>query len=291
MGQKISFPIGKSSFDIVRMGKQIHKYKGNSVVIINLMMRIGANVARRAFRNCPRLFSTSAEPFVFTKENFLAPDLPSGLAILDVPLVLATDESLQGFGKIVHDPDEFTTDRKTFEIVKWPVQGWRQLDPQTGDEAGTTEGNFDVHWKGDFFYGKNLAIATVNNTYLDGLSTAPEFASTVEPTGDGESIFLWMSDYHPDGGQLFWPLEPIPFVVNLAPATCGDDVKPDDMRAFLVPEGKGVYFHPGTWHNGVYVRPEHSPARFLTRQGRVHARVSCSWAAEFDTLLKVPLSL
>jgi len=27
-----------------------------------------------------------------------------------------------------------------------------------------------VHWVGDFYYGKNLAIATVNNTYLDGLA-------------------------------------------------------------------------------------------------------------------------
>ena len=236
-----------------------------------------------------RRLSSTEEPFVFTKENFLAPKLPCGLQILDVPLVLATDESLKGFGRIVQDPDEFTTSKNNFEIEKWPVQGWRQLDPETGDEAGTTEGYFDVYWKGDFFYGNNLAIATENNMYLDGLGALPEVASSEAPKGDGKSIYLWMSDYHPDGGQLFWPLEPIPFCVNLAPASCGDDVKPEDMRAFLIPEGKGVYFHPGTWHNGVYVSPKHSPARFLTRQGRVHARVSCSWAAEFESLLKVPL--
>ena len=75
------------------------------------------------------------------------------------------------------------------------------------------------------------------------------------------------------------------------PAATGDDVTPDDMRAFYVPAGKGVYFHPGTWHNGVYVAPEHSPATFLTRQGRVHARVSASWASEFGLLLRVPLRL
>ena len=105
------------------------------------------------------------------------------------------------------------------------------------------------------------------------------------------SIYLWMSDYHPDGGQLFFPRSPIPFVVCLGPAAVGDDVTPSDMRAFYVPTGKGIYLHPGTWHNGVYIQKQYSPATFLTRQGRVHARISASWAGEFKTLLKVPLEL
>ena len=46
-----------------------------------------------------------------------------------------------------------------------------------------------------------------------------------------------------------------------------------------------------TWHNGVYVHKDHAPAQFLTRQGRVHARVGVSWAQEFKTLLRVPLTL
>lgn len=148
-------------------------------------------------------------------------------------------------------------------------------------------------WEGDFFCGKNNAIATTNNTYLDGLAVMPEVASREEKSaaGDGNTIHLWMSDYHPDGAQLFWPLKPVPFVVALGPAACGDDVTPADMRAFYVPAGRGVYFHPGTWHNGVFVCKEHAPVSFLTRQGRVHARISVSWAAEFNTLLKVPLRL
>ena len=85
-------------------------------------------------------------------------------------------------------------------------------------------------------------------------------------------------------------MESIPFVVCLGPAACGDDITPADMRAFSVPAGKGVYFHPGTWHNGVYVHPKHAPAAFLTRQGRVHGRISASWATEFEALLhlKIP---
>ena len=101
------------------------------------------------------------------------------------------------------------------------------MDPGTGDEAGTTEGFFDVHWKGDFYYGKNLAVSTSNNTYLDGIGAKPEIATHNEPGKGGDKyIHLWMSDYHPDGAQLFWPLKPIPFVVCLGPNTKGDDIQP-----------------------------------------------------------------
>ena len=155
-----------------------------------------------------------------------------------------------------------------------------------------------MHWRGDFFYGKNLAVATTNNTYLDGLGAMPEVAEHDERAcrGDGKHIYLWMSDYHADGAQLFFPRKPHPFVVCLGPASVGDDVTPADMRAFYVPAGKGVYFHPGTWHNGVYVAKDVADAHggtatFLTRQGRVHSRFSASWAQEFGAVLRVPLTL
>ncbi len=127
------------------------------------------------------------------------------------------------------------------------VQGWRQLDPQTGDEAGTTEGDFQVEWKGDYFFGKNLAINTENNTYLDGIG-AKDWTrlseSSRSETGP-ECIYLWMSDYHPDGGQLFMPKgSDIPFFVCLGKRTIGDNVRPQDMQGFLIPPGKGIYIHP-----------------------------------------------
>ena len=43
---------------------------------------------------------------------------------------------------------------------------------------------------------------------------------------------LWHCNYHPDGGQLFFPLEKRPFVVPLA--LPGDDVQPKDFVCFLV---------------------------------------------------------
>lgn len=38
---------------------------------------------------------------------------------------------------------------------------------------------------------------------------------------------------------------------SLGKASHGDDIDPADMTAFAVPEGKGVYIHPGVWHNGI----------------------------------------
>ena len=55
--------------------------------------------------------------------------------------------------------------------------------------------------------------------------------------------------------------------------------------------GEGLHLHASTWHNGVYVPPERGPAAFLTRQGRVHARVGCSWAAELTLLSPAELMM
>ena len=38
----------------------------------------------------------------------------------------------------------------------------------------------------------------------------PEIATHDEAKSvDNECIYLWMSDYHPDGGQLFWSLSEV----------------------------------------------------------------------------------
>lgn len=281
---------------LVRIGKRHNKLVGSA-------LRCCAN-SHFISRTGVSLFSSSssAASFVFSPENFKAPTLPKGLEIKDVPLTRAkSNADLEGYGYLVDNPDDFTCEKKTFEIVPWPVQGWRKLDPETGDEAGTVEGDFEVEWKGDFFYGKNLAIASVANHYLEGILCTdaanathdePGYGMTEEAANFGNAIHLWMTDYHPDGGQLFFPTNPtnpVPFYVCLGLNSLGDDIKPTDMRAFEIPAGKGVYIHPGTWHNGVQLNKKYGPQRFFTRQGNVHARVSASWASEFNVLLRMPL--
>ena len=96
---------------------------------------------------------------------------------------------------------------------------------------------------------------------------------------------IWHVNYHPDGGQMFYPLDGQPFVVPLA--LPGDDVKPEDFVAFYCDGSFGVCIHPNIWHEGVF--PLSEPARFFDRQGKVHARVSCNFPREFGRLLSVPL--
>ena len=224
---------------------------------------------------------------VIDRETYLNPPVPTGVDLTHVPLVEATNESLKEFGCIFEDPDEFTVENGRFEIVPWPQPGWRALDPGTGVEGGTTEGGFRLFWENGHLMGENLALATKANQYLLAFGSIPGHDQS--PDEVGKFVHVWFSDYHADGGQLFFSTDS-PIVANLAPAV-GDDVKPSDFTAFYCAAGTGLYIHPGVWHNAVYVTSENGPATIFGRQGRVHPRVSVRWADEFNTVLRVPLTL
>jgi hypothetical protein len=208
--------------------------------------------------------------------DYLDPDLPPGLGIHDVPLVRATEASIEGLGEIVRDP---RTHR--IEIMSWPVQGWRQLDPGTGNEGGTTEGIFACAWKGNELHGRNEAVG---GHYVIGYREPPETARTGVALAE-DRVLLWHCNYHPDGGQLFWPIDGQPFVVPVAPP--GDDLKPEHFVALWSDGSFGIYIRPGIWHEGPF--PVEPSGRFFDKQGRVHARISCDLAREFGVLLGVRL--
>lgn len=69
--------------------------------------------------------------------DYLHPNIPSGMKRVSIATVKATNESLRGYGCLVDKPDDFTV-----EIVRWPPQGWRPVDIDSGNEGGTTEGIF-----------------------------------------------------------------------------------------------------------------------------------------------------
>jgi hypothetical protein len=48
-----------------------------------------------------------------------------------------------------------------------------------------------------------------------------------------------------------------------------------------------LYIHPNIWHEGIF--PVEDNQRFLDRQGKVHARVSCDVGQEFGVYLSCPL--
>ena len=91
--------------------------------------------------------SSEEDKFVFTSDNFRSPNLSTVSNIVELPIVNVKDNTdLEGYGYLVEDVTKFTVESGNFEIVKWPTLGWRKLDPETGDEAGTTEGDFEVKW-------------------------------------------------------------------------------------------------------------------------------------------------
>jgi hypothetical protein len=211
------------------------------------------------------------------------PETAARRPVHQVPLIPATAESLAGYGSIV-------TDYRTFplEIVTWPAPGWRPVDDGTGNEGGTTEGVFDCWWSGDVLHGRNNAVKdTAINHYLLGWSRQPDEASEEVQTVARDQVLLWHANYHPDGGQFFYPLDGQPFVVPAA--LPGDDVKPEDFVAFYSDGSFGIYIHPGIWHEGVFTASD--KGQFFDKQGKVHARISCDFVKEFGCYLSVPLRL
>jgi ureidoglycolate lyase len=197
--------------------------------------------------------------------------------LFETPIVIATEHSLKGYGRLVDDPHSFP-----IEIVQWPAQGWRSVDANSGDQGGVTEGVFEFWWRGDTLYARNNAV---RDSYLFGWSTWPEEAATSGAGIPREQALIWRANYHPDGGQLVFPLRGQAFVVPLA--LPGDDVTPAKFVTFWCDGSKGLYIHPNVWH-GAFV-PLDDQAEFLDRQGRVHARVSVDFVAEFGGYLAAPL--
>jgi ureidoglycolate lyase len=194
----------------------------------------------------------------------------------DTPLKRATAESLKGYGTLVTDAKNFP-----IEIVTWPAQGWRAIDPNTGNQGGIAEGLFEFCWRGETLYARNNAVG---DSYLFGWSNWPEEASA-SGAGKRERALIWRANYHPDGGQLFFPLDGKSFIVPLA--LPGDDVTPEKFVTFWCDGKSGLYLHPNVWHGAVV--PHADTAEFLDRQGRVHARVSVNFVKEFGCYLGASL--
>jgi ureidoglycolate lyase len=148
--------------------------------------------------------------------------------------------------------------------------------------ASVVEGVFELWWKGETVYARNNAVG---DTYLFGWSNWPEEAATNGPVKPRRRALIWRANYHPDGGQLFCPLRGQSFALPLAMP--GDDVAPERFVSFWCDGSHGLYIHRNVWH--VAIVPLDNHAKFLDRQGRVHARVSVDFGKEFGCYLTVPM--
>lgn len=196
-----------------------------------------------------------------------------------VPLVVASEASLRGYGRPVTD-----FDRAQVAIVTWPASGWRPIVDGTGNEGGVVEDRFVMRRRGEIQHATNLAVG---RSYLTGWFEDPATASAAREPLDTSRLYTHEANYHPDGGQIFMPCDATAFVALLAPP--GDDVTPEAFRAFYCDGSFGLHIDPGVWHQPVF--PTAAEATFDDRQGRVHACVAVNFVAEFGLYLEVPLGL
>lgn len=95
---------------------------------------------------------------------------------------------------------------RSFDESRW--ERWIRL-ACTDIEGGTTEGISACEWRGNELLGRNEAVG---GHYVIGFRERPEQAAT-DVALAGDRVLLWHCNYHPDSGQLFFPLDGTPFVV------------------------------------------------------------------------------
>lgn len=204
--------------------------------------------------------------------------------IHQVPLVIASPENFvkAGFGEIVTD---FT--QAEVDIVTWPKPGWRDVVPGTGNEGGITEGEFVFTHEGDMAVARNHAV---DGHYITGWFTDPAEARfdrdySLSSGRSRRQIYVREANYHPDGSQIFCPVDQTPFIALLA--LPGDDIQPEDFIAFYCDGSFGIKIHPGIWHQPLF--PLAEKAIFNDKQGKVHACIAVDFVSEFSTYLSIPL--
>ena len=154
------------------------------------------------------------------------------------------------------------------------------------------DGEFVVHWNKDNIICTNCTVSAVDSLGIP--------SGRLDVTRN--YILARLANSHPDGGQVFFPPPGgRPFVMLLAPAAVGDDVRPEHFRAFYFDGTQGFQIAPGTWHNPPYFQPpapvgggsDEGSERmvFRNKQSSVFACVWMDSYKEFGVFLKFPLTL
>ena len=208
--------------------------------------------------------------------DYLNPDLPANLARVTMPVVDATRprSKATAFSSTIR-----RSARSRSCAGRRRARGRSIPTPAT--RAARPKGRSSANGKGDILYGRNAAVGGHYILAYGEEPGAPTDAHARAP----KRILLWHANYHPDGGQLFFPLDRKPFLVPLA--LPGDDVLPGKFVCFRFDGSRGLYIHPNIWHEGVFATA--GTQRFFDQQGAVHARVSVDFAREFGCLLEAPI--
>lgn len=195
-----------------------------------------------------------------------------------IPVLEATAETFADYGHLVYDYE-----REKVMLESWPAVGWRPVEPGTGNEGGITEGEFVFERRGQLMIARNHAV---DGHYISGWFADPSQANALQP-GDYRRVLVREANYHPDGGQVFYPVNGEPFMALLA--LPGDDIRPHDFVAFYCDGSFGIQIRPNIWHQPVF--PLAPKATFLGKQGRVHACIACDFVSEFGCYLSIPMTM
>jgi ureidoglycolate lyase len=194
----------------------------------------------------------------------------------EAPLTDANNTTLDGYGCLVDDTENFP-----IEIVRWPAQGRRPIEQNSGDQGGVAEKLFEYCWNGENLYARHKAVGAG----LVSDWTSPRQMARRTFNGTRKIALTGRATYHPDGGQLFSPVRRKSYIVLLA--LPGDDLAPEQFVAFSCDGIGSLYIHPNIWH--VAPIPLDNTAEILTRHGRVHACVSVDFVKEFGSCVAAPL--
>jgi len=197
-----------------------------------------------------------------------------------VPCVVATQETLRGYGEIVDKEENIP---KMMKNTIWPkCDGWRSLSPGTGNEQLPTKGLFHHYWIGDVCHADNDAVG---RKYKIGVASK-------QAAGSGRSVLVRELNYHPCGSQIIFPRNRAPFITLLGAVSSGrhtDDLSLEDIKAFYFDGSAGLHIFAGTWHQPSYAVHATEKLEMIDWQSSVHACVVLDTLNEWNTVLEVPL--
>ena len=67
----------------------------------------------------------------------------------------------------------------------------------------------------------HFAIKICSILHFDIIYYNNNYVSGVSPTNDHDYILTREANYHPDGGQVFYPIDNKPFILYNVPSRCG----------------------------------------------------------------------
>ena len=130
------------------------------------------------------------------------------IRLVQVPVLRANSDSFAAFGRLVRDYQA-----EQVWIETWPAAGWRPVEAGTGNEGGIAEGQFEFSRSGSLMIARNHAV---NGHYITGWFSDPASAGSDDTSADYTRVLVREANYHPDSGQVFYPLNAEPFIALLA---------------------------------------------------------------------------